>query len=80
MRSAGRYLYTQIRLFLLQTVEDIYQAAEHLLLPPARRDATVLDQSTSVQYDNTPVVHRQISAEEEEIPIVEDFWGAVPDY
>lgn len=63
----------------MQTVEDIYQAAEHLLLPPARRDQTISDQST-VQYENTPVLHRQVSAEEEEIPIVEDFWGAVPDY
>lgn len=61
-------------------MEDIYLAAEHLLLPPARRDAIPADQtaSSTVQYE-TPLVQRQHSAEEE-IPEVEDFWGAVPDY
>jgi hypothetical protein len=69
----------------LQTVDDIYQAAEHLILPPARRDANLSEQTTSsstVQYDTGPLIHRQGSFAEhvEEIPIVEDFWGAVPDY
>ncbi|XP_057381690.1 uncharacterized protein LOC130704238 isoform X2 [Daphnia carinata] len=66
-----------------QTVDDIYQAAEHLILPPARRDANVSsDQSTAVQYETGPLLHRQgsLSEDVEEIPIVEDFWGAVPDY
>lgn len=62
---------------LRQTINDIYEAAEHLLLPPARRENVPADQST-VQYDN-PMMHRQLS-DEDEIPEVEDFWGAVPDY
>lgn len=66
-------------------MDDIYQAAEHLILPPARRDANLSEQTTSsstVQYDTGPLIHRQGSFAEhvEEIPIVEDFWGAVPDY
>ncbi|KAI9553082.1 hypothetical protein GHT06_020973 [Daphnia sinensis] len=66
-----------------QTVDDIYQAAEHLILPPARRDVNLsCEQSTAVQYETGPLLHRQGSLAEdvEEIPIVEDFWGAVPDY
>ncbi|XP_045036389.1 uncharacterized protein LOC116932882 isoform X2 [Daphnia magna] len=66
-----------------QTVDDIYQAAEHLILPPARRDVYLSsDQPSAVQYETGPLIQRQGSLAEdvEEIPIVEDFWGAVPDY
>ncbi|XP_046656348.1 uncharacterized protein LOC124349634 isoform X1 [Daphnia pulicaria] len=69
-----------------QTVDDIYQAAEHLILPPARRDANMSDQSggssSGVQYDTGPLIHHQgsLAQQVEEIPIVEDFWGAAPDY
>lgn len=64
-------------------MDDIYQAAEHLILPPARRDVYLSsDQTSAVQYETGPLIQRQGSLAEdvEEIPIVEDFWGAVPDY
>jgi hypothetical protein len=38
--------------------------------------------SSGVQYDTGPLIHHQgsLAQQVEEIPIVEDFWGAAPDY
>ena len=55
-------------------MEDIYLAAEHLILPPIRREPAQSDLSSQAQYDTMKLLY-QTPLEEEELE-VEDFWGA----
>ena len=57
-----------------QKVEDIYLAAEHLILPPNRRETSQSESSGPAQYDTLKLLY-QTPLEEEELE-VEDFWGA----
>lgn len=58
-------------------MDDIYIAAEHLLLPPARREALISEPTPTIQTET--VIQIQKSSPDEEIQM-EDFWGAMPEY